>query len=70
MTPRAISEKLDVTAPVVFKWRKRYLEQGIEGLNDLACPGQPRKLSEKKVQEILDKTCIRYRKKPPTGACA
>ncbi|AWB35574.1 IS630 family transposase [Orrella marina] len=56
MTPRAVSEKLDVTAPVVFKWRKRYLEQGIEGLNDLPRPGQPRKLSEKKVREILDKT--------------
>ena len=56
MTPRAISEKLDVTAPVVFKWRKRYLEQGVEGLSDLPRPGQPRKLSEKKVREILDKT--------------
>jgi len=56
MTPRAISEKLDVTAPVIFKWRKRYLEQGVEGLNDLPRPGQPRKLSEKKVREILDKT--------------
>ena len=56
MTPRAISEKLVVTAPVVFKWRKRYLEQGIEGLSDLPRPGQPRKLSEKKVREILDKT--------------
>jgi len=32
LTPKAVSEQLQVTPPKVFKWRKRYLEAGIEGL--------------------------------------
>jgi transposase len=35
LTPKAVSEQLQVTPPTVFKWRKRYLEAGIEGLSDL-----------------------------------
>lgn len=29
LTPKAVSEQLQVTPPMVFKWRKRYLEAGI-----------------------------------------
>jgi transposase-like protein len=36
LTPKAVSEQLQVTPPTVFKWRKRYLEAGIEGLSDLS----------------------------------
>ena len=32
LTPKVVSEQLQVTPPMVFKWRKRYLEAGIEGL--------------------------------------
>uniref|UniRef100_UPI0030DA904E helix-turn-helix domain-containing protein n=1 Tax=Pseudomonas sp. JAI120 TaxID=2723063 RepID=UPI0030DA904E len=32
LTPKAVSEQLQVTPPTVFKWRKRYLEAGIKGL--------------------------------------
>lgn len=56
LTPKDISDQLQISAPVVFKWRKRYLEAGIEGLNDLPRSGQPRKLSTQKMKEILTLT--------------
>ena len=37
----------------MFKWRKRYLESGTEGLSDLSHSGQPLKLGAEKVKEIL-----------------
>ncbi|PBW56568.1 IS630 family transposase [Pseudomonas aeruginosa] len=59
VTPKEISEQLLISAPVVFKWRKRYLADGLEGLNDLPRSGQPRKLSAQKVNEILTLTTRR-----------
>ena len=58
-SPKEISEQLQVSAPVVFKWRKRYQEAGLEGLNDLPRSGQPRKLDEAKIKEILTLTTQR-----------
>jgi len=40
-TPQVISDSLQVSAQTVFKWRKRYSEQGLEGLYDSPRPGQP-----------------------------
>jgi transposase len=57
--PAKVSERLGLSAPVVFKWRNRYEEQGLKGLGDLPRPGQPRKLSEQKVHEILTLTTQR-----------
>lgn len=56
LPPGKISERLGISAPVVFKWRTRYQERGLAGLYDLPRPGQPRKLTQKKVQEILTLT--------------
>lgn len=56
LTPKDVSHQLQISAPVVFKWRKRYLEAGLEGLNDLPRSGQPRKLSTQKMKEILTLT--------------
>lgn len=58
-TPKDVSQQLQISAPVVFKWRKRYLEAGLEGLNDLPRSGQPRKLSTQKMKEILTLTTQR-----------
>ncbi len=58
-TPKVISEQLRICAPVVFKWRKRYQEAGLDGLNDLPRSGQPRKLDEAKIKEILSLTTQR-----------
>jgi len=59
LTPKDVSHQLQISAPVVFKWRKRYLEAGLEGLNDLPRSGQPRKLSTQKMKEILTLTTQR-----------
>ena len=59
MPPKAVSEQLMVSAPVVFKWRNRYRDCGLEGLRDLPRSGQPRKLTAQKVEEILTLTTQR-----------
>ena len=55
-SPKEVMELLDVSSPTVFKWRNRYVETGLEGLQDAPRPGQPRKLDKKKVKAILDDT--------------
>ena len=62
MTPKVVSAQLQITRPTVFKWRKHYLEAGIEGLNDLPRSGQPLKLGPDKINEILTLTIQRVPK--------
>lgn len=62
VTPIAICGQLLITTPTVFKWRKRYLESGIDGLSDLPRSGQPLKLGAEKVKEILTLTTQRVPK--------
>lgn len=64
LPPKAVSQQLQITAPTVFKWRKRYLDRGIEGLGDLPRSGQPPRLSFGKIEKILTLTL----QDPPTGA--
>jgi len=52
-TAEVIGDKLDVTTRTVYKWRRRYREDGIGGLSDQPRPGQPRKLDAAKAREIL-----------------
>lgn len=40
-----IAERLDVAVNTVIKWRKRFFEEGIEGLADRKRPGRPRSFS-------------------------
>ncbi|MCY1442382.1 hypothetical protein D9M71_587480 [compost metagenome] len=44
---------------MVFKWRKRYQEAGLEGLSDLRRSGAPRKLDAAKIKETLTLTTQR-----------
>ena len=53
VAPVDIMATLDVTRPTVFKWRKRFEQDGVDGLRDRPRPGQPRKLTEKKIKEVL-----------------
>lgn len=55
-SPKVVAELLDVSRPIVFKWRSRYTEQGLKGLHDAPRSGQPRKLDQKKVKAILRDT--------------
>jgi transposase len=59
LTPKQVSDRLEVSSPLVFKWRKRYQEAGLDGLSDLPRSGHPRTLDEAKIKEILTLTTQR-----------
>jgi putative transposase len=51
-----ISKKVGLSRASVGKWRKRFLEKGLEGLHDELRPGRPRTVSDEKVAEMIHKT--------------
>lgn len=55
-TNKTIAEKLDYSPQSVSLWRKRFLEQGIQGLHDELRPGRPRSISDERVAELIHKT--------------
>ncbi len=59
-----VARQLGVTRMPVRKWRDRFLEKGLEGLKDAPRPGQPRKLSQENVDEIVR---ITQTEAPPAG---
>ena len=59
LSAEMIGSKLDVTDPTVYKWRRRYREDGMPGLSDHPRSGQPRKLDASKTREILRLTTER-----------
>jgi len=53
---QAVVAKLDTSAPTVGKWKKRFLEHGLDGL-ETHQPGQPpRKLTARLRAKILNAT--------------
>lgn len=52
----AIARQLSIRPHTVGKWRKRFLEQGIDGLLDEPRPGTPRKLSDQQVEKVIART--------------
>ena len=54
-----VSERLQVTRPTVYKWRERYEETGVEGLQDQPRSGRPTQLTEAKIKRILQLTTER-----------
>ena len=53
---QAVADKLDTSRPTVGKWKKRFLEQGLDGL-ETHRPGQrPSKLTPRLRARILDTT--------------
>jgi len=61
---KEISEKVGLSRASVGKWRKRYVEKGLEGLHDELRPGRPRSVSDEKIAELIHKTL----KTRPEGA--
>ena len=56
MFNKAIAQQLGLSSLTVGKWRKRYLEQGIQGLYDELRSGRPRSVSDEKVAAVIHKT--------------
>jgi transposase len=52
----AIAQELGVHLDTALKWRKRFVEQGMDGLLDEPRPGQPRKISDAEVERLLART--------------
>jgi transposase len=52
-TVEAVATSTGTTTRSVYKWRKRFKASGIDGLKDLPRSGQPKKLSEQKVKDVL-----------------
>lgn len=55
----SIAASLGTSTNSVYKWRKRFLEAGLDGLLDLPRSGQPKKLSEADVKRVLKLTVER-----------
>jgi transposase len=51
-----IARRLGVHRPMVTKWRNRFAEHRLDGLTDEPRPGQPRTISDAKVEEVIIKT--------------
>lgn len=47
-----IAERLGVERKMVRRWRGRFLEHRLDGLTDEPRPGQPRKITDEKVEEV------------------
>jgi transposase len=50
---KQVAARLGVTPQMVGKWRARFVERRLEGLADEARPGQPRKITDDKVEEVI-----------------
>jgi len=53
---RLVAEELGITEQTVGKWRRRFIADGLDGLHDAPRPGTPRKVSDNKVEELVDRT--------------
>ena len=55
-TNAQIAQRLGWTRATVGKWRRRYLEQGIQGLHDELRPGRPRSIGDERVATLVSQT--------------
>ena len=60
----AVAAKVGVSVPTVRRWRGRFAERRLDGLLDEPRPGQPRKITDEQVEEVIVKT---LETKPPDG---
>lgn len=55
-TNLAVAERLGISNLTVGKWRRRFAEQGIEGLADAPRPGVPRSISDEQIEQVITTT--------------
>jgi putative transposase len=59
-----IAKHLSTTRETVGKWRRRFMEQGIEGLYDELRPGRPRSIEDERLAALIRRT---LKTKPEDG---
>ena len=57
-----VARQVGVSAPTVTKWRDRFVAARLDGLDDAPRPGQPRKLSDERINALISRT---LQDKPP-----
>jgi transposase len=63
-TATTTAAEMHVCIPTVSKWWRRFDEQGLDGLLDEPRPGQPRKLSDAQIEQVIVRT---LESKPPAS---
>jgi transposase len=53
LTNTEIAQRLGISRPPVTKWRRRFAEHRLDGLADEPRPGQPRKITDAQVEEVI-----------------
>src|SRR5215469_16723268 len=53
---KQVCEKLGATPATVGKWRSRFIALRLGGLADAPRPGQPRKITDTQVEEVVTRT--------------
>jgi transposase len=53
LTNTEIAKRLGISRPPVTKWRRRFAEHRVDGLADEPRPGQPRKITDAQVEEVI-----------------
>ena len=56
LTNTAVARHLGISLPTVGKWRKRFLDLGVQGLHDADRPGAPRTYDDEKVAAVIHRT--------------
>src|SRR5262252_2497910 len=56
LSNKAVAAREQVTAQTVGKWRRRFVEHGLDGLLDQPRPGVPRKIDDAKVESVIVQT--------------
>jgi len=56
MSNMAIADKLNMSRPTVGMWRRRYIQNGLQGLHDELRPGRPRSIADEKVALLIRRT--------------
>ena len=55
LTNSAVAERLEASPSAVGKWRRRFIERGMQGLHDELRPGRPRTYDDEKVAELINR---------------
>lgn len=54
---KQIAEELSITPAKAARWRRRFLDHGLSGLQkDAPRPGGPRTITDKRIQQVVEKT--------------